>query len=208
VSADGRAWLGVAALLGCCALLGWPIAHTAIDWQPALAFSEPWRAWSAIGVHYSAQHLIANLAGIALAGAFGWAARVPARLAWAWMAAWPLTHLALLAKPELTHYGGLSGVLHAGVGVVAASLLITGSRAQRWVGAAVVAGLCAKLWSESPWGAALRYPPGWDIAVAPMAHLTGSIAGLVCAAVALVLPRRPMSNDSHRTRARRSDSDS
>ena len=46
----------------------------ALDWQPALASSEPWRAWSAAIVHYSALHLAANLAGIALVAALGFVA--------------------------------------------------------------------------------------------------------------------------------------
>lgn len=186
----GVAWAGVAALLGACALLGWPVPHDAIDWQPALVFSQPWRAFTAIGVHYSVAHLVGNLAGVALAGVFGVVARVPARLAWAWLAAWPLTQLGLLLKPELAHYGGLSGVVHAGVAAVIAFVLITGTPAQRWVGSAVLLGFLAKLLSESPWGAALRHPGGWDIAVAPLAHTTGALAGALCAAIALRLPQR------------------
>ena len=185
----GVAWVGVAALLGACAVLGWPLPRASLDWQPALAFSQPWRAFSAVGVHYSPIHLLGNLAGAALAGLFGVVARVPTRLAWAWLAAWPLTQLGLLARPELAHYGGLSGVLHAGVAAVVASLLVTGRRAQRWIGAAVLLGLGAKLLSEAPWGAALRHPAGWDIAVAPLAHATGTLAGALCAAFALLWRR-------------------
>lgn len=192
----GLAWAGVAALLGACALLGWPLPHAALDWQPALAFKQPWRAFTAIGVHYSVAHLAGNLAGVALAGVFGVVARVPARLALAWLAAWPLTQLGLLAKPELTHYGGLSGVVHAGVAAVITFLLITGTRAQRWVGSAVLLGFCAKLLSESPWGAALRHPAGWDIAVAPLAHATGALAGAACAAVALIIAPRTVASTS------------
>ena len=191
------AWVAVAALLGACALLGWPVPHTAIDWQPALAFSQPWRAFTAVGVHYSVAHLIGNLAGIALAGVFGVVARVQARLALAWIAAWPLTHLGLLVKPGLAHYGGLSGVVHAGVAAVIACVLITGNRAQRWVGAAVLVGFCAKLLSESPWAEVLRHPAGWDIAVAPIVHASGALAGAVCAAVALLPPRRIQNSKPH-----------
>ena len=191
----GFAWACVAALLGACALLGWPVPHDAIDWQPGLAFSQPWRAFTAIGVHYSVAHLVGNLAGVALAGVFGVVARVPARLAWAWLAAWPLTQLGLLLKPELAHYGGLSGVVHAGVAAVITFVLITGTPAQRWVGSAVLLGFCAKLLSESPWGAALRHPAGWDIAVAPIAHTTGAVAGAVCSAIALRLPPRTLTPD-------------
>jgi hypothetical protein len=111
-------------------------------------------------------------------------------MAWAWLAAWPITHLGLLVMPELAHYGGLSGVVHAGVAIVIAYVLITGNRRQRIVGAAVFIGFTAKLLSETPWGPALRHPPGWDIAVAPIVHATGSFAGAVCASFALLWPHR------------------
>lgn len=181
------AWIGVAALFAVGALAGWPVPHDAIDWQPALAFSQPWRAFTAIGVHYSSTHLIGNLAGVALAGVYGVAAVVPTRLAWAWLAAWPLTHLGLLVRPELAHYGGLSGVVHAGVAAVVVWVLATGrTRAQRWVGALVAIGFVAKLVSEAPWGTTFRHPEGWDITVAPLVHTTGALAGALCALVAIV----------------------
>ncbi len=192
-----RAWIGLAILLGACALTGWALPREAIDWQPALAAREPWRAASAVGVHYSLQHLVANLAGAALAGAFGAVAQVPVRLAWAWLAAWPLTQLGLLARPDLAHYGGLSGVLHAGVAAVVVFLLATGTRAQRWLAGAVLLGLCVKIASESPWGAALRHPAGWDIAVAPFAHASGALAGALCAIIALCLPRPASPSNEH-----------
>ena len=184
----GRAWAGVAVLLGACALLGGALPRDALDWQPALAWREPWRAVTAVGVHYSAQHLLANLAGTALAGALGAAAQVPRRLAWAWLAAWPLTQLGLLVRPDLRHYGGLSGVLHGGVAAVAVALLLTGTRAQRWVCGAVLLGLLGKIASESPWGDALRHSEHWDFAVAPLAHATGALAGVLCAVLALRWP--------------------
>jgi rhomboid family GlyGly-CTERM serine protease len=190
VTHGSRAWIGLAILLGACALGGWALPRESLDWQPALAAREPWRAVSAVGVHYSLQHLAANLAGAALAGALGAVAQVPVRLAWAWLAAWPLTQLGLLVRPDLAHYGGLSGVLHAGVAAVGMFLVIAGTRAQRWVGGAVLLGLGAKIASESPWGAALRHPAGWDIAVAPLAHASGALAGALCATIALRLPHR------------------
>ena len=182
---SGRGWLGVAALLALTAIAGWPLLPTLIDWQPARFASEPWRAVSAVGVHYSVAHLGGNLAGVALAALLGVGARVPARLAWAWLAAWPLTQLGLLGlAPTLAHYGGLSGVLHAGVAIVVIDLLGRGTRAQQGVGAALGLGLVAKLLSETPWGPVLRVTPGWDFAVAPIAHSSGAIAGLLCAGIA------------------------
>jgi len=153
--------------------------------------SQPWRAFSAIGVHYSGAHLAGNLAGIALAAVYGIAAMVPSRLACAWLAAWPLTHIGLLLRSDLLHYGGLSGVVHAGVAAITVWVVATArTPAQRWVGALVAIGFVGKLLSEAPWGPTLRQPAGWDISVAPIVHTTGAIAGALCAIVALSIARR------------------
>jgi rhomboid family GlyGly-CTERM serine protease len=189
VTPGARAWLAVAALLGAVALGGalWP--HAALDWQPAIAAREPWRALTAVGVHYDSAHLAGNLAGAALAALFGVVARVTPPVAWAWLVAWPLTQLALLSRPDLAHYGGLSGVLHAGVSAVATFLLVTGTRAQRVLAAAVFIGLSIKLWSEAPWGDASQVQAGRSFALAPLAHLSGTVAGLACTAFALGVAR-------------------
>lgn len=186
----GAAWASVAMLLALAALAGWWVPSEAIDWQPALAWREPWRAVSAVGVHYSVLHLVGNLIGAAVAGLFGVIARVPARLAWAWLAAWPLTQFGLLSRPDLMHFGGLSGVLHAGVAAVVVWVGVRGSPAQRAVAAAIGGGLVVKLLLERPWGESLQHPSGWGIAIAPLAHTTGSLAGAVCTVIALALPQR------------------
>jgi rhomboid family GlyGly-CTERM serine protease len=181
-------WVAVAALLALPALVTGVGASRAIDWQPSLATSEAWRWWSAAWVHYSRMHLVLNLAGAVLVAVLGIAAPVGRRAALAWLLAWPLTHLGLLLKPELAHYGGLSGVLHAGVAVIAVELLCTGQPGRaRWMGLVIAAALIAKVLSESPWGPPLRHPPQWDIAVAPLAHATGLVAGALCA---LIMQRR------------------
>jgi len=177
-------WAAFSALLALGALAGWLAPRHMLDWQPQLAFAQPWRWWSAAFVHWSGLHLGANLLGCAVLGLFGWAAQAPARLAWAWFAAWPLTHGALLSQPALTHYGGLSGVLHAGVAACALALAWRGNGPQRGVGAAVLAGLLLKILLEAPWLGPLRSVHGWDIAIAPLAHAGGALAGLLCAAVA------------------------
>jgi len=82
-------------------------------------------------------------------------------------------------------------VLHAGVAAIVVWVLATGrTRAQRGVGVAVAIGLIAKLVSETPWGPSVRHSAGWDIAVAPLAHTTGALAGALCALAALVIIRR------------------
>lgn len=181
----GGAWLGVALALalGSVAVgLGpWPAER--LDWQPVLAATQPWRWWSAAWVHGSPGHLGANLAGAALVAALGVAARVPARLAMAWALAWPLTQLGWLLGPPLAHFGGASGVLHAGVAIVALHLVRSARGRRRTVGALLLAGLVLKLALEAPWGPALRQVQGWDIAIAPWSHASGVLAGLLAAAL-------------------------
>ena len=190
----GRAWCALAALLAVGAGLASGIDVQAIDWQPALALREPWRAWSAAFVHYSALHLVANVAGALLVGALGFFARVPPRLATAWLLAWPLTQIGLFARPDLLHYGGLSGVLHAGTACVAAWLLWHERGPRRAIGALLLAALAIKVASETPWGPALRHPAGWDIATAPFAHASGLVAGLFATALVELKARMAHSN--------------
>jgi rhomboid family GlyGly-CTERM serine protease len=182
------AWLAVGALLLVPALLlaltGTPSgsAHW-LEWRPDSALRQPWRIWSAAWVHYSRLHLLANAAGAVLVIALGLAARMPTRAALAWFIAWPLTHLALLLRPELAGYGGLSGVLHAGVAVVVVELILRDGRARR-LGLVMAAVLLLKILFEEPWGPELRWPAGWDIAVAPFSHAAGVVAGALCALIA------------------------
>ncbi|MDE2159763.1 MAG: rhombosortase, partial [Burkholderiales bacterium] len=185
-----RAWVALAALLAAGALAARWLPAPALDWEPALALTQPWRAWTAAFVHWSGLHLGANLAATAVVGALGVAARLPDRAALAWFAAWPLTQLTLLARPDLLHYGGLSGVLHAGVAVAAAWLLLDARGARRAVAAAIAAGLVAKLVLEQPWGPALRWGGGWDFPVAPWAHLGGAIVGAALGTGAWLTRRR------------------
>jgi rhomboid family GlyGly-CTERM serine protease len=174
----GWAFVLVSAALG---LASAALGHSNVvllEWHPSAALTQPWRWWTAAFVHYSLLHLLANLAGVALTAALGFVARVPTRVAMAWLVAMPLTHLGLLLQPSLARYGGLSGVLHAGVALVAFQILVDGSRVQRWIGAAILIGLASKIMIEAPWTGPLQYRSGWDIAVAPLAHATGFAAGV------------------------------
>lgn len=175
------AWVVLSALLGTGALIAWFADRPLLDWQPALAWSQPWRWWTAAWVHLSPMHLMVNLLGTALLAALGWVARCAGRDAAAWLVAWPLTHLGLLLQPALAHYGGLSGVLHAGVVVAAIGLARRERQARRALGLVLLAGVAVKLFLEQPWQGPLRVLPGWDIAIAPAAHLSGAFAGALCA---------------------------
>jgi len=192
------AWLVLLCVLVVPAMLsgpGDPLGREVLAWRPDRAFSEPWRWWSAAWMHLNMTHLLANLAGATLVAALGWLLQPSRQMAWAWALAWPLTHLSLLAVPALRRYGGLSGVLHAGVAVAVVMLLLEPgrTRAERQVGAALGLGLVAKVLSERPWAAALVRPPGWDIAIAPAAHAAGVLCGAACALLALALRSRPSS---------------
>lgn len=187
------AWAGIAGLLALGALLAWPPPSAALDWQPQRFAAEPWRAFSAAWVHWSPQHLLANLAGCAVLAWFGGAARLGARSALAWALAWPLTQLGLLLQPGLAHFGGLSGVLHAGVAVAVVELLGRAGRERR-IGALIGVGLLLKLGLEQPFGAPLRVVAGWDIAIVPFSHLSGVLAGTLtatlCSAISALAGRR------------------
>jgi membrane associated rhomboid family serine protease len=215
--AGGRAgaapWLAVCAVLGGGSLLAWWMPAALLDWQPARATAEPWRLVTAAWVHWSELHLAANLAGTAVVAALGWAARLPAGAALALALAWPLTQAGLWVQPALAHYGGASGVLHAAV-AIAAGWLMAGvgasrttparaaprahqasethqTRRARLIGAAIATGLVLKVLSEEPWSGPIAAARTWDIAVAPIAHASGTLAGAAVVLVVLLLrPRR------------------
>jgi rhomboid family GlyGly-CTERM serine protease len=173
-------WPALAIALAAGALIALALPTSTIDWQPGLAAAQPWRCWSAAFVHWSALHLAANLIGCLLVGALGVVGECELRSTWAWLLAWPLTQIGLLLQPSLLHYGGLSGVLHAGVAVAATDVLLRDSGRRRWIAGLLLAGLASKVGLEAPWLAPLRHVDGWDIAIAPMAHASGVVAGVSC----------------------------
>lgn len=173
------AWPAMAGLLACGAIAGGQFEPAWLEWQPGLALSEPWRWWSAAFVHWSRGHLAMNLAGAGLVALLGWRAGLGARAAAAWSLAWPLTHVGLLAQPALRHYGGLSGVLHAGAAITACMLLRSGEQRGVLIGRLLGAGLLLKVTLEQPWGPPTRVVAGWDFALAPAAHASGVVAGVL-----------------------------
>lgn len=233
--AGALAWCALAGVLAVLALAETLGAHAAahplafahaLDWQPGHGMAQPWRAWTAAGVHWSDAHLVGNLVAAALVTGLGVQARVGGREALAWALAWPLTHALMGAVDALApgrlpvvlpHYGGLSGVLHAGVAIVALALVARpvartaaggghadgASPRERLVGAALLVGLAAKLVVERPWTLAPRPDALLGIQVATLAHATGVAAGLAAWAALAGLsafgrrytrPRRPLSH--------------
>ena len=70
-------------------------------------------------------------------------------------------------------------------------LVLRGQGGQRTIGWLMLVGQSVKLLVEQPWGAAIHPPTELDVAVAPLAHASGSIAGALCTALALWLTRAP-----------------
>lgn len=181
---SNRNWLTLCAIWAALSLASWPLPNEALDWQHTLFTTQPWRTLTAAFVHLTPLHLAANLAGCAVLALLGHRAQLPRRAALAGLVALPLTQLGLLLHPELARYAGLSGALHALVAIAALTLIARAGR-DRLVGAAIAAGLVAKLALEDPLGPVLRATPGFDFAVAPFAHLTGAVAGLVAWALTM-----------------------
>lgn len=184
-----RAWLALSAALALLALAGYWLPTEVLAWRA----DAPWAVWrwfSAAAVHWTPLHLGANLAGLSLLAWLGAGARLPSGAASAWLAAWPLTHAPLVLVQDLQAYGGLSGVLHAGAVVSGSYMLVRGgSKAHRAIGLGVLAGVALKLGLEAPWQAALHTGTGWGFPVAVIAHASGALAGLACAALALAASR-------------------
>lgn len=168
------------AALAALSLLAWPVPREWLDWQPGLIAAQPWRAVTAAFVHLTPIHLAANLAGCAVLALLGERAGLGRREVAAALVALPLTQLGLLLRPELQRYAGLSGELHALVAIAALTLLMRRNR-DHFIGAAIAVGLVAKLVLEQPLGPVLRPTAGFDFAVAPFAHLSGALAGLLAA---------------------------
>jgi len=147
--------------------------------HPSSGFHQnPLNYWTCAWLHANTRHLLANLAGLALVMLLGWTWQLPPRSALAWALAWPLTHLALLLDPRLATYYGLSGVLHAGVGIIAVSLITHARPTQGWL---LLVGLLAKCWLENPQLSATLVRPDLGMTVAPLSHLAGAGVGLALA---------------------------
>jgi rhomboid family GlyGly-CTERM serine protease len=178
------AWLVLSGILAAGACAGWWVNPENLAWNAELNASQPWRHFTAAWAHLSGAHLVANLAGALVVALFGAAAPCTARDTWAWLAAWPLTHVLLSLQNDLRLYAGLSGVLHAGVVIACMALLTRRRGSARLIGGAVLAGLFVKLLGEDALSAAVQHSPDWGFPVAVLAHASGAAAGLFCAAVA------------------------
>ena len=194
-SAGRASWLLACAALALPALLlapvpldqpasQWPPLAQQLTLHPDRGLGQPLHTlWTAAWLHGSASHRALNLGAMALLAWMGWLAALPRAATVGLLVAWPLTQLGLLLQPDpIAHYVGLSGVVHAGVAVVCThSLTAIHPRFPRTLAAAVLLGLVAKLIMENPVAHRLAQPSGSDITVVPWVHLSGVMAGVLCA---------------------------
>jgi len=178
------ATLGIA--VAALAAYAWPrLADVWIYERPAILAGQVWRLWTGHLVHYSASHLLLDLAVFVAAGGWlEWILPRPAR--WFYLLAPPAISAALLvAEPALTRYAGLSGVA---TGVLVLLALVQWRRdaaAPAWFWPAVLALVAVKVAVEArgPTPLFARFDP--DIRVVPLAHL----GGIACAVIAYVALR-------------------
>jgi len=187
-SSAKHAWLLLSAALAAGAVAGSSLPVDSLAWQRQV----PWdaqRLWTAALTHWSGTHLWLNLGALVLVALLGHCARLPPRAALAWLVAIPGTHALLWWAGEISVYAGMSGVIHAGVTVVAAFLLRM-QGALRVVGIGLAAGLTLKVALEAPWLAALQESPEWGFRVATAAHATGVLSGLSASLILVPWTRR------------------
>ncbi|TDP88513.1 hypothetical protein EV672_101665 [Aquabacterium commune] len=206
-----RTWLPQGSVPLDMAVTGWPPLAQALVMRPDAGLAQPvWVWWTTAWLHGSPPHLLRNLAGLALMAALGTLLRPSRPAALAGWLAWPLTQLGMLMQPSLGSYVGLSGVLHAGVTVLALHAAMAPSRQPmprtllhplprtlsplapsvtglRLGGLALLSALAAKILMENPWGQALVASTSSAINVAPWAHLSGCAAGALVTGLLWVL---------------------
>lgn len=181
-----RSWLALCTLHGVASLLLWvsPAALAqALVWRSADWAQRPWTPWTSAWVHLNTPHLLGNLLALGVLAAIGWRLRPPRAATLAWALSWPLLQLSLLLWPLIGYAVGLSGVLHAGVAVLAVGLLLNGPKALRPWGLLLASGLLLKLWLERGWSGPVVWDPGGQMPVVRAAHLGGAAWGALLGAL-------------------------
>ena len=152
--------------------------------EPILA-GEYWRLITGHFVHGTYQHLVLNLAGLALIAALF--PREYSAKQWLWVLALSLVAIDVgfvFYEPQLRWYVGFSGVLH---GALAAGAVAWWKSETRALALALTLILIGKLaWEQ--WHGAL--PLSGDLPVVVDAHLYGAIGGAMAAST-LSLARQP-----------------
>ncbi len=147
-----------------------------------LAAGELWRILTCHFTHWSADHLLWDLAATAMLAA-GCARCGARRLATTLLAAAVAVPAAVwAAEPALTRYRGLSGLASALFALLAVSVLRT-ERAARprlaFAAGLALAGFAAKLAWELATAVPVFVGPGAGFVAVPLAHLVGAACGVI-----------------------------
>ena len=186
MSATGRLWIAVAALLALAAALQLAGAGPALRYsREAVAGGQVWRLVTASLVHLGPAHLALNAAGTVLIAALVGAHLRPPGWAGAWLACALAVGAGLWwGQPQIGWYVGLSGVLHGLV--VTGAIAALHERRERLFATVVLAAIAGKLaWEQ--WSGAM--PGTARLAGGPIvteAHLYGALGGVFAGTVAFV----------------------
>ncbi len=153
-----------------------------------LLHGQIWRAWTGHIVHFSSSHLIWNLVIFLAAGC--WLEYIRPRSArWFYLACPPIISACLLVgEPDLERYAGLSGVA-TGVLVFLAFVQLSENNAEpTWFWVAVSGLVMVKIALETVTGAPLLVHDFAGFRVVPLAHISGSVCGLVAWAITRPAP--------------------
>jgi rhomboid family GlyGly-CTERM serine protease len=145
-----------------------------------LAAGQLWRLWTGHLIHFGWQHLAADLAVFLTAGI--WIEVIAPRTTRAFLALTPAATSGLLffADPQLTFYGGLSGIAVGLLVLLALVQLRRDIAAPRWLWPAVLALVVGKVALEAFTNTPLVSDFAADIKVSSLAHL----GGIACALAA------------------------
>ena len=182
-------WLLLCALHAVASMLLWWTREGTLDafiWRADGWTAQPWTLWTSAWVHLNTPQLIFNQIALGALTAFAWVIRPNWTCTLAWLLAWPLGQLSLLWWPQIGYAVGLSGVLHAGIAVLAVQLLrqrIAIPKAQRWGGLLALV-LLGKLLLERGWAYPVVWDGAHDMSVVQAGHLSAAAWGLLLGLIA------------------------
>lgn len=142
--------------------------------REALASGEVWRLWTGHLVHRTSVHFVFDV-GVAVGLLF------LLRRTWIWWVLPPFVGIAaLLARPDLTSYAGLSGVLHGLTVLVAGTLWKESRGVERCLAAVLWGAVAGKALIELVLGVPL-FSGGYDMGGETVfaAHVAGVLGGTI-----------------------------
>ncbi|MCG6932321.1 MAG: rhombosortase [Gallionella sp.] len=156
--------------------------------RSAIAHGELWRLLTGNLVHLSDAHLAMDMAAFLIAGTMIEQRGYHHFMKLCISAAALIGMAIYLFEPVLQFYGGLSGVVTAAV-VYLCLQGMTEQGSWRWLCAAMLAALSAKLWFELVSGKSLLLVVGGgNFVPVPLSHLTGAVVAVILFALLHLSP--------------------